>query len=218
MKHIVYLIKINREKFPNKYIGSKANCSVVDGKIVDQRGKQYKGSATDKEYRSLMEYCDDYSVQILGEFDTYKKALEAEKLAHIANDVVASPEFFNKSIATISNYSNPDYATFKHSVTGKVCRLPRNHPKVLSKEWVGVTKGRSLTEDEKKRRGRSGEQNGFFGKKHTEETKRNSGKKIGDKHRGKQKTDEQRRKMAEARRLWWVARKADNSSREKESV
>jgi len=218
MKHIVYLIKINRETFPNKYIGSKSNCEVVEGRIFDKSGRPYVGSSTDKEYQNIMKYCSDYAVQILGTFDTFNEAILAERDTHISNDVVASPEFFNKAIATISNYSDPEYATYKHVGTGKVCRLPRAHPKVLSGEWVGVSKGVSFSEEERKKRGRSGEQNGFFGRKHTEETKLISGKKIGDKQRGRPKTDEQRRKMAEARRLWWAARKKNNPSGEEESL
>ena len=40
----------------------------------------------------------------------------------------------------------------------------------------------------------SGEKNGFYGKKHTEETKR----KIGDKNKGKKRTEEHKQKIREA--------------------
>ena len=216
--HIVYLIKINKPSFPNMYIGSKSNCSFFDGKIYCSKGKIYTGSSKDKQYQEIMKWCTDYTVQVLASFETYKEALEAEKNIHIKYDVVASPQYYNKAIATISNYTNPDYATYKHSITGKVARLPRDHPKVISKEWVGVSSGVILTEEERKCRGRSGQQNGFYGRTHTEETKKKSGKKIGDAHRGKPKTDEQRRKMAEARRMYWASRKASNTSRKEESL
>lgn len=215
--HIVYLIKVNREKLPNKYIGSKSNCYLCEGKIYDQRNKEYFGSSKDKEYKKIVECCD-YTVQVLATFDEYTECLAAERDAQIKNDVVASPEYFNKSIATFNTYTNPDYATYKHVLTGKTARLPRNHDKVLSGEWVGTTKGTKYTLEERQKRGRSGEKNSFFCKKHSEETKRNIGKKIGDAHRGKPKSNEQRRKMAEARKLWWAKRKENNKSRQEESI
>lgn len=216
--HIVYLIKINKLSLPNKYIGSKSNCSVVDNRIYCSNNKIYTGSSKDKEYQQLMHWCEDYTVQVLASFATYDEALIAEKHIHIKYDVAASPEYYNKSIATISNYTDPNYATYKHSITGKISRLPRDHPKVISKEWVGITKGTVLTEEERNKRGRSGKENGFYGKTHSEKTKQISGKKIGDAHRGKPKPVEQRRKMAEARRMYWVARKEREAGRKEESL
>jgi hypothetical protein len=216
--HIVYLIKINKTALPNKYIGSKSNCQIINNRIYCNRNKIYIGSSKDKQYLELMKWCEDYTVQVLATFETYNDALIAEKTIQIKYDVVASPEYYNKSIATISNYTNPDCATYKHAVTNKTARLPRNHPKVISKEWVGVTSGTVLTTEERKSRGRSGEQNGFYGRTHTEETKQTAGKKIGDAHRGKPKPKEQRRKMAEARTLYWIARKEREASRQKESI
>jgi hypothetical protein len=216
--HIVYLIKINKKSLPNMYIGSKSNCSVVDNRIYCSNNKVYIGSSKDKEYQELMRWCEDYTIQVLATFTTYDEALKAEKHIHMKYDVVASPEYYNKSIATISNYTNPNYATYKHLITGKVSRLPRDHPKVISKEWVGVTSGTILTEEERKSRGRSGQQNGFYGRTHSEETKKKSGKKIGDVHRGKAKSIEQRRKMSEARRMYWAARKEREASRKEESI
>jgi hypothetical protein len=220
MPHVVYMITFHRDLLPNKYIGSKSNAIVVEGKIrKNKKGDEYTGSSNCKLFQEAKTSCK-YSLQILGEFDDYEDGLWAEHYSHIRYDVVASPEYFNKSIARVNNYANPEYTTYKHVATGKVARLPRNHHRVLSGEWVGVTKGHKLTEEHRKRigDGERGERNGFYGKKHTEETKRISGKKIGDAHRGKPKSTEQRRKMAETRRAWWVARKADQARRETEGL
>ena len=217
MKHIVYLIKVHREELPNRYIGSKSNCIVENGKILTNRKKEYVGSAMDATYKEIVSTFG-YTLQVLGEFQTYYDALEAERDLHIKHDVVASCEYFNKSVATISNYADPDYATYKHVGTGKIARLKRNHPLVLSGDWVGVTKGITLSEEDRKKRGRSGNENGFYGRKHTDETKQISGKKIGDAHRGKPKTAEQRAKMAETRRMWWANRKAGDSGGKEEGV
>lgn len=178
--HIVYLFKFKREQLPNLYIGSKSNCSIINGKIQDKRGKIYEGSSESDLYLSALAECD-YEVFVLGEFDVYNDALMAEKDSHIANDVVASPNYFNKSVASINSYTDPDYATYKNLLTGKIARLPRLHPEVLNGNWVGVTKGTILSEEEKKLRGRSGEENSFYGKKHTDESKILQG--IGNKGR-----------------------------------
>jgi len=210
--NIVYLIKLNRKTLPNKYIGSKSNCSVENSRIIDNRGNFYTGSSKDKEYKDIMNFCDDYTVQILAQFDNYEDALIAERQIHLKYDVVASPEYFNKSIATVNNFTNPEYATFKHSITNKIARLSRTHPRVLSGEWVGVSKGTQLSEETRKKIGRKGPLNPFYGKKHTEESKRKAGKKIGDAHRGKPKTIEQRKRMSEARKMWWNSHKKNNTS------
>lgn len=185
-KNIVYLIKLNRDKLPNKYIGSKSNCYINDGKIYDKNDKLYIGSSCDKEYKNLFEYLD-FNVHVLGVFESYDECLEKEKQLHIKYDVVASPEFFNKSIACISNFSDPNYATYKHN-SGKIARLPRNHPRVLSGEWYGITKGISLSEErkEKIRKDMLGSKNPFYGKKHTDETKQT----ISNTNLGRKRTEE----------------------------
>jgi len=203
MKHIVYMIELHREDLPRYYIGSKSNCSVVGGVIVDKRGKVYAGSAKDASLKTAIESGCPYSLHVLGSFNTYEKALENEKLAQIQNNVVASPQFFNRSLACENTYTNPEYATYKHSLTGKVARLRRDHPDVISKIWVGVTAGVVLDEESRKKRGRPGNANHFFGKKHTAESKAKSGKKISNALKGKPKSDEHRRKQSEAAKRRW---------------
>jgi hypothetical protein len=167
--HIVYLLKFQRDQLPNLYIGSKSNCSIIDGKIYDKLNKIYSGSCESKIFIETRE-TTDYTVDVLGEFDSYDDALLYEKDEHIRHDVVASLHYFNRSIATFSTFTNPDYAAYKNVETGKVVRLPRDHPEVLNGTWVGVTKGLVLTEEERLKRGRSGSENGFFGKTHSDET------------------------------------------------
>ena len=214
MQHIVYMIELHRYELPRYYIGSKSNCSIVEGKIIDQKGKNYTGSAKDASLKEAIKSGCPYSVYVLGAFDMYETALENEKLIQIQNDVVASPYFFNRSLACENTYTNPEYATYKHSLTGKVARLRRDHPDVISGVWVGVTTGVVLDEESRKKRGRPGNSNPFFGRKHTAESKAKSGKKIGDAHRGKSKSDEHRRKQSEAaKRRWENARKEREAGR-----
>ena len=142
--NIVYLIQFNIDTLPNKYIGSKSNCSVVNNKILNSRGKEYCGSSADKVFKQLVESLIPYEVKVLGTFESYSDALIAERDIQINYDVVASVEFFNKSIATFSSFADPSYATYKHVVTDKCVRLKRDHPKVLSGEYAGVSKGTIL--------------------------------------------------------------------------
>lgn len=167
--HIVYLMKFDREQLPNLYIGSKSNCRIVDGKMIGERGL-YEGSCKSKMFLETKSTCE-YQVFVLGEFENYNDALTAEKNAHIINDVVVSPKYFNQAIATINSYSNPLYATYKNVSTGKIARLPRDHIEVLNRNWLGVTADTKYSEERRSKiKDMSGENNPFYGKKHSQES------------------------------------------------
>lgn len=215
MKHIVYMIELLREDLPKYYIGSKSNCTIIDGKIYDKKNKKpYLGSAKDKSLKESIKSGCNYVVHILGTFSSYEEALVHERIIHIQNDVVASSAFFNRSIATENNFTNNGYATYKHIKTGKTVRLPRNHPDVISGMWVGATKGNKLHEDVKRKIGRSGKDNSFYGKTHTEESKAKAAKKISIVHKGKPKSIEHRKNQSEgAKRRWENERKKREENR-----
>lgn len=179
--HVVYLIsfinRVTNMEYPCFYIGSKSNCDVIEGKIIDMSGKEYLGSSTSFMYKELIK-TEDKNVLILFQTNDYTECLLKERDYQIMHDVVADVRFFNKSIATINNYSNPDYATYKHSLYEEVRRLPRNHPLVLEGIWVGVTKGRKIPESEKHLRRRFGKENSFFGKTHSRATIESNKKKF----------------------------------------
>lgn len=218
--HIVYLIKFNRDKIPNMYIGSKSNCTVDGNKIIDKNGNLYMGSSKVKEFVELVTSGVGYELFVLGEYHSFSEALSAEREAHIANDVVASPKFFNRIKANESNYSNPEFATYKHVSTGKVARLERNHPSVLSGEWVGVTKGNQqvLSEEQRLRKSSFGEKNGFYGKKHSKETLDFISKNNSEKLKGKLKSDEHKRKLSEAAKRRWETYRRNKELGKKESL
>lgn len=192
--HVVYLISfIEREKskiYPCYYIGSKSNCYFNSNGLFDKNDKLYWGSSDDEVFNLLLQSNEPKKIEKLYESEIYNEVLNKEKEIQESNDVVANIKFFNKSIATICNYTDPDYATYKHISGNKIVRLPRNHPLVISKEYVGVTyggmtynnglsetvfyeneiipegwfKGRLESSKLKK------EQNGFYGKQHSEDT------------------------------------------------
>lgn len=142
--HIVYkLIFTNRllEKTPPYYyIGSKTNCTIVDGKIIDRHGKPYYGSSSIKDWRKIVK-TSVIEVEIFYSSEYHEDLLLKEDELIVENNAVKSFEYFNKSRPTINNYADPDYATYKHKITGKTVRLPRNDPDVISGEYLGVTAG-----------------------------------------------------------------------------
>jgi hypothetical protein len=187
----VYRIIFNKRKsqgiMPYLYIGSKSNAIYENGVILTNRGIPYYGSSSYKSYSEIVAE-DDITVEIIKEFDIYTDALNFESMLQKSLDVVADPRYFNLCIATINNYTDPNYATYKHVETGKIVRLPRNHPMVISEQYVGVSRGIKLSDDDRKKRGRTGELNPFYGKHHTDEVKQiiseaNSGRKISDDRR-----------------------------------
>tara|TARA_B100000929_G_scaffold290599_1_gene284970 strand:+ start:103625 stop:104788 length:1164 start_codon:yes stop_codon:yes gene_type:complete len=190
---ITFLDRKENNIYPYIYIGSKSNCNFVDGKIIDRNGNSYYGSSTWPNYYEIVKK-GNLKIELLFHSENYNECLMKEKELHLKEDVVANPEYFNKTIASISNYSDPSYATYKHTLYGKIVRLPRNHPLVENGTYVGVTKG-----DTVKHSGngsRFGMFNSFYGKTHSEQTKQ----KLREHNLGKVHSEESRRKMSKSRK------------------
>jgi len=187
--NIVYKITFTKRKadgiMPYLYIGSKTNCSFKNGIIYDSRNKAYYGSSTVKNYKEIVQ-SDICKTEILYTSEDYEDVLHCEREEQIKANVVSSPEYFNKSLAMENTFHNPNYATYKHKETGKIVRLSKDDVLVLNGEYVGVTFGNKLSEETKQKIARSGKDNGFYGKTHSEETK----KTIGDKNKGNKRKPE----------------------------
>lgn len=174
--HIVYklVFKLRKEAgiLPYQYIGSKSNCKIIDGKIIDRYNKPYYGSSSWENYKQIV-LSDDIEIQLLYQSEDYSNLLSTEYYYQSLNDVVADSTYFNKNMATDNNYTNPEFGTYKHSISGKSVRLNRTHPLVISGEYVGATSGYKASDETKKRisNGISGENNPFYGKTHSAETK-----------------------------------------------
>lgn len=139
---IIFKSRIERNEPPFYYIGSKSNARVDDYKIFDTRtGKQYFGSSRWPGYRSLVK-SEDIECHILYEGPDI---LVKEREYHIAHDVVASPEYFNLSLARLSSFSDANSGTYMHTITGKRVRLPTNHPKVLDGTYIGANTGKKAS-------------------------------------------------------------------------
>lgn len=199
MKNIVYKITfVNRKQSNTKpyyYVGSKSNCEFIDGVIYDRFGKPYYGSSHYEQYHDIVN-SDKCVIDILYEGDDFNDVLKYERDYHIIYDVVASTEYFNLSVATTNNFNDPEYATYKHVVEGKIVRLKKDHPMVIDGTYVGVTQGVKLSEEHKKKISMKGDKNPFYGKRHSDDTK----SKIGDKNRGRKASDETKQKMSSVRK------------------
>ena len=196
---LTFLNRIEAETPPYYYIGSKTNYSYVNGVILDKTGKPYFGSSKWKSYKDIVAN-SKIKTEILKEFFNIKtKDLMIEEgIFQRSVKAKTSVEYFNLEYADSSknnNYTNPDYATYKHHLTGKTIRLLRTAPEVLSGEFVGVTKNRKMSTEEKRRRSESnkGEKNGFYGKKH----KQSSKDAVSIANSGRKRTAESRRKQSE---------------------
>lgn len=197
--HCVYKITFLSRKLTNTlpylYIGSKSNFTYFDGILYGSDGNPYYGSSTWDDYSKIVEEnIGSIKVDILKTFDNYEECLEYEKFIQISENAVQSPEYFNKALASESNFSSPDFATYRHIKSGKVVRLRRDDPFVLNGTYVGVTKG--IIPENIKTMDRSGKNNGFYGKKHTQETK----DKIRESRSWFRWSEEQKLKMSEKRK------------------
>lgn len=196
--HVVYKLtfthRMSQNLPPYYYIGSKSNCTFFDGKMVDKSGKFYYGSSEWVNYQELVEN-DIIVTEILYSSDSYEKCISEEYRLHVLFDVVANINYFNKHEATISNYSNPNYATYKHKDTDKIVRLPRLHPLVLCGDYVGVTKWNILSDEHKEKiHPGYGVDNNFYGRSHSEETKT----KLSELQTGNKHSEETKQKIRDA--------------------
>ena len=158
---------------PYYYIGSKTDSSFVDGKLLENNGNFYFGSSRYKGYKDFID--NDTKVEILEEYEyiDYNKLLQAEKHYQLKVSAKTNPEYFNLSYATdTSNYSNPDYATYKHNTTGKCIRLRRDDNLVKSGIYVGITTGIKSSKEHRNKISDSikGENNPFFNRTHSKES------------------------------------------------
>lgn len=188
---LIFESRIERNEMPYYYIGSKANIDIVDGMMIDKQGKFYLGSSKYPNYKTITQN-EDIRVEILYEG---KDILVKERDYHIKYDVVTNPEYFNLGIATISPFNTTGYGSYKHVVTGKVVKLLKDHPDVVSGVYVGVTKGNKLSESERLKRSTSSKRH-FLGKHHTDETKA----KLRESKLGTKASEKTKQKMSEARK------------------
>lgn len=109
--HVIYLLtRKGGEHKPNKYIGSKTECTVVDvfgeKKIYSERtGKFYYSSCIqDRFLKDLTDY--GFTVEILETVKLRDNVLEREEFYQRQHDVLNSEDFYNMSYASTLNFDN----------------------------------------------------------------------------------------------------------------
>ncbi len=187
--HIIYIIifQDRREKgiFPHSYIGSKTNCTVVDGVILDKKGKPYWGSSTSEEMKILLQSEEPKHAVVLYKSDTHENLIQMEYKIQVQNDVLASPLFFNKGLAGSNIFTDPLFATYRNIETGVFVRLLRTDPRI-GLLFVGTT---AFTPEEKQVLEQQKKQQSII----TQAKKR---KRVSDFFKGIPKSLEQRGKMS----------------------
>lgn len=189
MTNIVYkmtfLSRINDKTPPYYYIGMKSNCAIIDGKIVDNKGRIYKSSTRHIIMKELFK--SEYPIiDILYESDDINLVSKKERELHIKYNVGRSTDYFNMTISPNSTFCMSGIGTFRHSLYPDVKkRLPVNDICVISGEYVGATKGYKPSRETlvKISKQMQGVNNPFYGKAHSNKTKEKiSSKKIGKPH------------------------------------
>lgn len=158
--YCVYLTIYSGDKLPRRYIGSSKVIHVLNG---------YNGSIKSKKYKDIYENEQRYNkhlfkTRILSKHETHKEALEAEYNLHIKYNVSKSDLYMNMSSATRNGWFGNGYSlmTGKHhseetkSLISEKLKLAYVEGRVVSPFKTFDTKG---------------ENNPFFGKRHSEESK-----------------------------------------------
>lgn len=151
----------------------KTHCDFKCGKIIDESGKLYFGSSTNKSMVSSLK--DEIPfIEILFSSEDQKLVCEEERRLLLTVDAARNEEFFNQTNGTVDwTFHSSEYATYRHKDYLDVYkRLKRDDTLVMTGVYVGTTNGIRFPNhpsNDKKRR--IGSLNGFYGKHHSDETK-----------------------------------------------
>lgn len=170
-KYVVYLTHYKGNLLPPYYIGSTTENKILNGK--------YFGSVKSKKwgnnfYSELKNNKELFKVEILSYHNSRKEALEEELKQQIINDVVISKDYFNESFAKVDGYFGHDMSGKNHPQYGK--KMSDEIKEKISKKRLGY----KFSEKAKNKMSESkiGNRNSFFGKKHSEETKKKNSEKM----------------------------------------
>jgi NUMOD3 motif len=200
----VYLTKYNGHLMPPMYIGSRATIDVLEN--------SYFGTVTSSKYKKiwkeeLKQNPELFSVEIISCHDTRQEALDAEEQFQRLHDAVNSDLYINQAYAN-KKFSNlgkkaSDETRKKLSQSHKGKKFTAEHRQNLSDSRKGKDIGSKRTEETKQKMReahegkRVGENNNFYGKTHSDETKQ----KIAAKNIDKKLSEETKRRIGESRKL-----------------
>lgn len=113
--HIVYLLKnIDKDNYPNRYIGSKSECKViaVEGLstiISTKTGKPYLGSSSNPEMKQDLKSGHRFEAEILASVDNRSLLRKTEEEILLKNDAANNEKFYNMTNNTLSSSkASPD--------------------------------------------------------------------------------------------------------------
>lgn len=159
--YYVYLIKNIETKM--SYIGCRK--SKNESSIYDL--SRYRTSSSDKDFKSrLTTNPEDFTYEILKEFDNQVDAMSYEKSLLVSNDVINNKMFYNKrAVSSIVDYSKIKKTSQEYKGSkGKRCEASK-------KRMSESAKARGINNHEFCYGDKRGDKNPFFGKKHIAETK-----------------------------------------------
>jgi len=200
-KYVVYLTFYSGNLLPAYYIGSTTEDKILSGNYFGSiTSKRWK----DKYYYELKHNKNLFQTKILSFHSSRKEALEEELRIQILNNVVKSEDYFNESLASINGFFGRNVSGENHPNYGK--KLTEEHKNklklILTERNIGNTygksnKGRICSNETKNRiseahkgmtcseitkikmsKEKIGNKNNFYGKNHSNETKKLNSEKM----------------------------------------
>jgi hypothetical protein len=169
--YCTYLTIYSGNKLPRRYIGSSK---------VERISQGYNGSIKSKKYKLtyLEEQAENkhlFKTRILGLYETQQEAIAAEKDLHIKHNVVKSDLYMNMAIACVEGYFGRDISGEAHHFYGK--KLSGDFKKSVSDGMKkAYAEGRAKSHFANPNWSAVGENNPFYGKVHSDETKQKMSK------------------------------------------
>ena len=166
-----FLQRIKAKTPPYFYIGMKTMCRIENGMIIDRNEKPYWSSTRSSKMIDALEV-EKPRVDVLFSSEDSEEVCNREREILFEVDAAHNEMFFNLTNGTIDpTFHSNEYATYRHRDFPNVYkRLRRDDSMVLSGVYVGTTNGLHI----KKHKGhaRFGEENSFYGKHHSEKTRK----------------------------------------------
>lgn len=126
-----------------KYIGVRS----CDTEIIDDLGNKYKSSSTNIDFINRQDaYREDYSYQVLGDYETRKEAINEEMRLHHLYNVDTNQEYYNKVKSQSYNFDACNKVVVR-DVYGNTYQVSKNDERYLLGDLVSVSKGTVSVKD-----------------------------------------------------------------------
>lgn len=169
--YCTYLTIYFGNKLPKRYIGSSSVKRVSQGYNGSIKSKKYKPAYLEEQ----VENKHLFKTRVLNVYETQQDAIAAEKDLHIKHNVVKSDLYMNMAIASANGYFGRDISGEAHHFYGKTMSgdFKKNVSNGMKKAH---TEGRAKSHFADPNWSTVGENNPFYGKVHSDETKQKMSK------------------------------------------